>query len=175
MKPPSQKSIIIASSHQIAALLCERRRPSGAIRPSPPLLSSSSSSCEASSLCLPACLPASPQFATKQTPPYATHTQCHPSLAAVLETGNWSSTMASNVWHNLMSLRFAGFMLCLGAGAEWFLQVKEAMKVLTRVCNPMRKSEKRSPPVTHKIKMASIRMSMDEVAKTYKITPVRRL
>ncbi|XP_073392955.1 uncharacterized protein [Physcomitrium patens] len=150
MKPPSQKSIIIASSHQIAALLCERRRPSGAIRPSPPLLSSSSSSCEASSLCLPACLPASPQFATKQTPPYATHTQCHPSLAA-------------------------GFMLCLGAGAEWFLQVKEAMKVLTRVCNPMRKSEKRSPPVTHKIKMASIRMSMDEVAKTYKITPVRRL
>uniref|UniRef100_A0A7I3ZPR5 Uncharacterized protein n=1 Tax=Physcomitrium patens TaxID=3218 RepID=A0A7I3ZPR5_PHYPA len=97
MKPPSQKSIIIASSHQIAALLCERRRPSGAIRPSPPLLSSSSSSCEASSLCLPACLPASPQFATKQTPPYATHTQCHPSLAAGQTAGAFHPLISHDI------------------------------------------------------------------------------
>ncbi len=75
--------------------------------------------------------------------------------------------MASNVWHSLMSLRFSGFM---ETGVWWFVQVREAMKVLMEY-NPLRRS---SPHISHKIKMASIHMSMDEVAKTYKITPVRR-
>jgi hypothetical protein len=59
----------------------------------------------------------------------------------------------------------------LEAGAGWFVQVREALKVKVMGENPMRKS---SPHVTHKIKMASMHMSMDEVSKTYKITPVRR-
>ena len=75
--------------------------------------------------------------------------------------------MASNVWHRLMSLRLSGFM---EAGAGWFVQVKETMKELMMVYNPLRKT---SPHVTHKIKMASMHMSMDEVSKTYKITPAR--
>ncbi|XP_073396824.1 uncharacterized protein [Physcomitrium patens] len=57
----------------------------------------------------------------------------------------------------------------------WFGQVAEVMKVLMRICRPMKKGQTTSSHVTHKINMASIRMSMDEVAKTYKITSVRRL
>jgi hypothetical protein len=73
--------------------------------------------------------------------------------------GGWRATMASNIWHSFMSFRFSGFKSYLEAGAGWFAQVKEMM----------------SPQVRHKIKMASMHMSMDEVSKTYKITPIRRL
>ena len=85
-------------------------------------------------------------------------------------------SMASNLWQNLLSLKFSGFKPYLEAGAGWFIQVKDVMKVLMMVYNPLSKHAKASSPrVTHKIKMASFHMSMDEVSKTYKITPVRRL
>lgn len=85
-------------------------------------------------------------------------------------------TMASKIWHTFMSLRFSGFKPYLEAGAGWIAQLREAMKVLVRVYNPLQANGKKtSPQVRHKIKMASMHMSMDEVSKTYKITPIRRL
>ncbi|KAG0626817.1 hypothetical protein M758_2G153900 [Ceratodon purpureus] len=90
--------------------------------------------------------------------------------------GSRSTTMASNIWHTFMSLRFSGFKPYLEAGAGWFAQVKEAMKVMVMMCNPLNSNGKTtSPQVRHKIKMASIHMSMEEVSNTYKITPIRRL
>jgi hypothetical protein len=84
--------------------------------------------------------------------------------------------MASNIWHSFMSFRFSGFKSYLEAGAGWFAQVKEMMTELVMVCNPLKSNGKTtSPQVRHKIKMASMHMSMDEVSKTYKITPIRRL
>ncbi|KAG0626816.1 hypothetical protein M758_2G153900 [Ceratodon purpureus] len=77
--------------------------------------------------------------------------------------GSRSTTMASNIWHTFMSLRFSGFKPYLEAGAGWFAQVKEAMKVMVMMCNPLNSNGKTtSPQVRHKIKMASIHMSMEE-------------
>lgn len=84
-------------------------------------------------------------------------------------------TMATTVWHRMLSLRFSGLKPYLQAGTGWLLQVKDAVKVLLIVCNPVAKAWNKTPHVTHKIKMASVHMSMEEVSKTYKITPVRRL
>lgn len=84
-------------------------------------------------------------------------------------------TMASNVWQNLMAVTFSGLKPYVEAGAGWLAQVMEAMRVLMMVHKPTRQGVKTSAHVTHKIKMASVQMSMDEVSKTYKITPIRRL
>lgn len=74
-----------------------------------------------------------------------------------------------------MVVTFSGFKPYLEAGAGWLAQMKQGMKVLLMVHNPMRQNGKASSHVTHRIRMASMHLSMDEVSKTYKITPVRRL
>ncbi len=62
-------------------------------------------------------------------------------------------------------------------GTRWLLGLKEAVLVWLKLCNPKttRPQRKSLPQAIHKIKMASCHMSMDEVVKTYKISPVRRI
>lgn len=83
----------------------------------------------------------------------------------------------------LRLLRFSWLKMCMDTGAGWLLGLREAVAVRLKVCNHLKTKpprRKASPPppaqqAVHKIKMASCHMSMDDVAKTYKITPVRRM
>ncbi|CAM6063260.1 unnamed protein product [Sphagnum tenellum] len=77
---------------------------------------------------------------------------------------------------SFFTLRFSWLKICMETGFGWLLGLKEAVAVWVKVCNLKTRPQRKSPPqLVHKIKMASCHMSMDEVAKTYKITPVRRI
>jgi hypothetical protein len=83
----------------------------------------------------------------------------------------------------LRLLTFSWLKMYMDTGVGWLLGLREAVAVRLKVCNLMKTTpprRKASPPppaqhAVHKIKMPSCHMSMDEVAKTYKITPVRRM
>jgi hypothetical protein len=85
--------------------------------------------------------------------------------------------MAPYKGQRLFPLRVSWLRICMETGTRWLLGLKEAVLVWLKLCNPKttRPQRKSLPQAIHKIKMASCHMSMDEVVKTYKISPVRRI